>query len=114
MALKVSRAREQVGQWMVVSVVTAFVASMGLMAYAKYIDDRYGELPGEPRPVSVQRAQPEPEPAATEGQEAKVEAVSFTPDAAAGARPDPCPAAACPDAPAKEPARGPAIGREPV
>ena len=65
MSLKVSRAREQVGQWVVVSVVAAFVASMGMMAYAKYIDDKYGELPGEARPARVQSAEPVPKAAET-------------------------------------------------
>ena len=72
MSLKVSRAREQVGQWMVAAVAVAFVASMGLMAYAKYIDDKYASVPGN-QPRVAQRAAPAPtEP------EAGVEAVSHT------------------------------------
>ncbi len=66
MSLRVFRAREQVGQWMVVSVVTAFVVSMGLIVYAKYIDDRYGALPGEARTANVQSAEPHAAPVETE------------------------------------------------
>lgn len=72
MSLKVSRAREQVGQWMVAAVATAFVTSMGLMAYAKYIDDKYAALPGDPPRAAHHTPAQQPEP------EANIETVSHT------------------------------------
>ncbi len=49
MSPSVSRARnQQAGQWVVAAVVAAFVGSMGLMTYAKYIEDTYGWAPADP------------------------------------------------------------------